>query len=73
MGLTYSFIAPLGQHNQRKYQYISRPKKNKNKKNNKHKKSRISDTELINTVESTNTKIDDQRDTVAVFERNVEK
>jgi hypothetical protein len=73
MGLTYSFIAPLGQHNQRTYQYISRPKKNKNKKNNKHKKSRISDTELINPVESTNTKIDDQRDTVAVFERNVEK
>jgi len=68
MGLTYSFIAPLGQHNQRTYQYIPRPKKN-----NKHKKSRISDTELINPVESTSTKIDEERDTVAVFERNVEK
>jgi hypothetical protein len=41
--------------------------------NEKHKKSRISDTELINPAESTSTNIDEERDTVKVFERNVEK
>jgi hypothetical protein len=73
MGLTYSIMMPLGQRNQRTYQYIPRPKKHK--KYNKHKKSRISDTELINPVESTSTKIDEEREKeiVAVFERHVEK
>jgi hypothetical protein len=71
MGITYSIMMPLGQRNKRTYEYIPRPKRPK--RYNKHKKSRISDTELINSVESSSTKIDDQRDTVAVFERNVEK
>jgi hypothetical protein len=66
MGLTYSIMMPLGQPNKRRYEYIPKPKKY-----NKHKKSRISDTELINPVEST--KEDEERDTVKVFERNVEK
>jgi hypothetical protein len=59
---------PIGQRNKRTYEYAPRPKRS-----NKHKKSRISDTELINPVESTSTKIDEERDTVKVFERNVEK
>lgn len=69
MGLTYSFMMPLGQRNQRTYQYIPRPKKNN--KYPKHKKSRIADTQLINPVEST--KEDEERETVKVFERHVEK
>ena len=68
MGLTYSFMIPLGQHNKRTYEYAPRPKRR-----SKHKKSRISDTELINPVESTSTKIDEERESVAVFERHVEK
>jgi hypothetical protein len=68
MGITYSIMMPIGQRNKRTYEYAPRPKRS-----NKHKKSRISDTELINPVESTSTKIDDERDTVKVFERNVEK
>jgi hypothetical protein len=59
-------MMPLEQRNKRTYEYAPRPKKH-----NKRKKSRISDTELINPVEST--KEDDERDTVKVFERNVEK
>ena len=59
-------MMPLGQPNKRRYEYAPRPKRS-----NKHKKSRISDTELINPVEST--KEDEERDTVKVFERNVEK
>jgi hypothetical protein len=68
MGITYSIMMPLGQRNKRTYEYVSRPKRPK-----KHKKSRISDTELINPAESTSTNIDEERDTVKVFERNVEK
>ena len=68
MGITYSIMMPLGQRNQRRYEYIPRPKRY-----NKHKRSRISDTELINPVESTSTKIDEERDMVKVFERHVEK
>ena len=68
MGITYSIMMPLGQRNQRTYEYIPRPKKNKY---NKHKKSRIADTKLINPVESS--KIDEEKETVAVFERHVEK
>jgi hypothetical protein len=71
MGLTYSIMMPLGQRNKRTYEYMPRPKRSK--RHNKHKKSRISDTELINPVESTIAKIDDERDSIAVFERNVEK
>ena len=69
MGITYSIMMPLGQRNKRTYEYAPRPKRSK--RHNKHKKSRISDTELINPVEST--KEDEERDTVKVFERNVEK
>ena len=71
MGITYSIMMPLGQRNKRTYEYAPRPKRSK--RHNKHKKSRISDTELINPVESTSTKIDEERETVAVFERHVEK
>ena len=79
MGLTYSIMMPLGQRNKRTYEYAPRPKKNK--KYNKHKKSRIADTELINPVESTNNetvntpniKIDEHRQTTAVFERYEKK
>lgn len=69
MGITYSLMMPLGQRNKRTYEYAPRPKRYN--KYNKHKKSRIFDTELINPVEST--KEDEERDTVKVFERNVEK
>lgn len=69
MGLTYSIIMPLGQTNKRTYEYAPRPKKNN--KRYKHKKSRISDTKLINPIEST--KEDEERETVEVFERHVEK
>jgi hypothetical protein len=71
MGITYSIMMPLGQRNKRTYEYAPRPKRSN--KHNKHKKSRISDTELINPVESASTKIDEEKDTVKVFERNVEK
>jgi hypothetical protein len=71
MGITYSIMMPLGQRNKRTYEYMSSPKKPK--RYNKHKKSRVSDTKLINLVESTSTTIDEERDTVAVFERHVEK
>ena len=71
MGLTYSIMMPLGQRNKRTYEYAPRPKKHN--KHYKHKKTRISDTELINPVESTSTNIDKERETVEVFERHVEK
>ena len=64
-------MVPLGQRNKRTYEYAPRPKKHN--KRYKHKKSRISDTKLINPAESTSTNIDEERDTVKVFERNVEK
>ena len=60
MGLTYSIMMPLGQSNKGTYQHVLR-----------HKKSKISDTELINPVEST--KEDEEKETVEVFERHVEK
>ena len=69
MGLTYSFIMPLKHSNQHTYEYAPRPKSLK--KHNKHKKSRISDTKLINPLESI--KVDEERETIAVFERHVEK
>lgn len=68
MGLTYSIMMAIDQRNKRTYEYAPRPKRR-----SKHKKSRISDTKLINPVESTSTKIDEERETVAVFERHVEK
>lgn len=71
MGLTYSFITPLKKTNQ--YKYTSKPRK--------YKKSRTVDTELINPIESTNNKTvntsnikeDECRQTITVFERYVEK
>jgi hypothetical protein len=68
MGLTYSIMIHLGQRNQRKYQYVPKPKRY-----NKHKKSKISDTEIINPIELIDTKVEDERQIVAVFERHVEK
>ena len=66
MGLTYSFIMPLKHSNQHTHEYAPRPKRR-----SKHKKSRISDTKLINPLESI--KVDEERETIAVFERHVEK
>jgi len=56
----------IEQRNKRTYEYAPRPKRR-----SKHKKSRISDTKLINPLESI--KVDEERETVAVFERHVEK
>ena len=66
MGLTYSIMMAIEQRNKRTYEYAPRPKRR-----SKHKKSRISDTKLINPLESI--KVDEERETVAVFERHVEK
>ena len=71
MGLTHSFMIPLKQ--APPHQYTPKPRK--------HKKFRKVDTELINPVESTdnetvntpNIKIDEHRQTTAVFERYEKK